>query len=119
MKQHEKVGLCKIDLSSAPANVNDVGVQHSVQQSSQIAAWAANAEDGVGTLTHFYQVVGRASGAGEMEMREFRYRMPRALVDGSGNLAALNVKDAEVHVCSGNCGGECFITIADEQHDIR
>src|SRR5262245_13274368 len=114
MKQNKKVRLRQIDLPSAATRVDDVGIQRPLQQASQIAAGAANAEDRVGSLAHFDQILGRASGAGKVEMRKFRYRMSCALVNGSRDLATLNVKNAEVHIRRRHSGSERFVAVADK-----
>src|SRR5579884_4506690 len=54
-----------------------------------------------------------------MIVRELGNSVPRALIDGTGYLASLDMSNTKIHVGRGDGGGQRLVAVADQQDDIR
>src|SRR5262249_30973789 len=118
MKDDELKGLGHVDGGAAAMAVDGLGREFAVELAGNVAAGAADAEDGVGALAHAGDVFGRALRAREMEVGELGDGVASAFVNRAADFSALNVDDADVHVSGGDGGGERLVAVADDQYHV-
>src|SRR5262249_50396681 len=102
-----------VDLRARAAGVHNLWRERAIQLSRDVAGRASNGQDRLGPFAHPDQVFTRTARARKMEVGEFADGVARALVDRTGDLAALDVGDADVHIRGGDRGRERFVPVAD------
>jgi hypothetical protein len=71
-----------------------------------------------GVFAHPDDAFRRARGRDQVHVGELRHGMAHLLVDRSGDLAALHVRERDVHVGSGDRGGQRLVAVGDGNHDV-
>jgi hypothetical protein len=70
-------------------------------------------------LTHRHQAIAGLLVGGEVQMGEFRHRMPHRIIERAtfGEIATLDVRGRDIHLRAGDDGGEALESICvDDQH---